>query len=196
MTVTGTPTPWTRLRASIATIALLTSTGLVATSALGDPSAPADIVVSGDQLTGSGATWFPPIPASSWLPFEAIAPGDTVYVDSATPVTAVGAYVIDPAATGITLPKGRTPSVFFALTGDETEISEPFTITWPNLWAFPAGEAHLVFAYDPRVDRWNVCGAAVVSADGTVLEQFDASGNVTLSYYFVDENVVVTEPLN
>ncbi len=167
--------------------------GLSAAQTLGDDPDPPMIEVSGDQLYNDGGGWFPDIPLQKWQPFFARLPAGAIFVDEGVPVTGFTATVIPPAATGVTLPPGRNPEVLFQLSGEGTQVDQPIEIAWPNVHDYPAGEVHLVYGYDPRVDEWRVCGAAVVGPLGHLLHQYDYTQNVTLSYYFVGEHPLVIE---
>lgn len=156
-------------------------------------SEPTMIVVTGDQLYGSGSVWLPEVPLAKWQPFDARLPDTATYVDETTTVTSITGSIITPAAAGVTLPIGRNPEVLFVLTGDGVEVDEPMQITWPNIHDYAPGEVHLIYGYDPRIDQWRVCGAAVVGVAGLALHQFDYTDNVTVSYYFVGEHALVIE---
>ncbi len=176
-----------------ATIAAATIAAFLAAPAGATGSDPNMIVASADQVHNGGGGWYPDIPLQKWQVFDARLPVGANYVDEAVPVSAITASAIPPAAAGVTLPVGRSPEVLFQLTGAGVEVDQPVQITWPNLHDYAPGEVHLVYGYDPRVDEWRVCGAAVVGPLGELLHQYDYTNNVTLSYYFIGEHALVIE---
>lgn len=176
------------LVACVATIVVITST------ARANPSGP--LILTGADLINTGDPWVPDIPSAAWDPLLITVPLNNTYVATGNPVDAVSVSVVAGNTLGLTFPKNRTPDVVFSLSGAEVAMNDHLTIEWPNVHNYPVGESHLIFAYDPATDRWTVCGAATVSADGSALVQANNSYNTTLSYYFVDETVLATWPGN
>lgn len=165
----------------------------VAPVAMADPTTP--IAIQGSALESSGASWFPDIPLTLWSGFSLSLPGSTEYVDSTASVaTTLTASVIDPLALSVSYPKNRVPDVVYVIDGAGDELDEPMTIGWANVQGYPAGESHLVYVYDAATGLWSVAGAATVSADGTTLVQPDVTHNTAVTYYFVDQNVLLTWP--
>ena len=177
---------------SMCSAALLLVGSTFSVTTMADGPAPLSLLADGDQLTGSGSSWFPIVPLHYWQPFSVQLPLGARYANSNALVTSLSVDVVPTASTGLHLPKERTPEMLFVITGDEVELDTPMTIVWPNVHRYSAGEAHLIFSYDPTGNNWNVCGVAMVSADQTVLEHDASLCMTTLSYYFVDSNAIVT----
>ncbi|MFK8014174.1 MAG: hypothetical protein AB8G17_01870 [Gammaproteobacteria bacterium] len=175
---------------AFATLVFVTSLATSATYA--DPAGP--LIITGADITNSTGPWLPDIPSSAWIPLSISVPPNNTYVTSGNPVDDASVSVLEGSSLSVTFPKNRVPDVVFELSGAEVLMNDFLTIEWPNVHNYPVGESHLVFAYEPVTDRWTVCGAATVNAQGTALVQVDNSFNTTLSYYFVDENVLLQWP--
>ncbi len=159
---------------------------------LADPAAP--LILTGADLNGSTDPWLPDIPSATWLPLSITVPINNTYVVTGNTVDSVSVTVMEGSSLAVTFPKNRVPDVVYALSGAEVSMNDYLTIEWPNIHDYPVGESHLVYAYDPAIDRWTVSGAATVSADGSALVQVNNIDNTTLSYYFVNDNVLLTLP--
>lgn len=182
--------PFLRLVQSLALLVLFFA---FATSLAAAANGAAQALVDDQGLTG-GSVLYPDIPAASWAPFEAVIATGTTDRATGNIVDQLSAEVVLPASTGHTFIKNRVPSVLYRFSGNATELSQPLVITWPNVMGYGPGEAHLVIGFDPTTSTWQICGSAVVSADGLSLVQTDSSHNTFLSDYYVDDATLLTLP--
>ncbi|MFK7888915.1 MAG: hypothetical protein AB8G16_18820 [Gammaproteobacteria bacterium] len=184
--------PRVRNGSDFALLALVFAGLIAAPIAVANPNGA--ITIDGSSLQNNNG-WSPDIPASDWHPFSLTLPPGVQYVDSTDSVSGtLTVDVVDPTTLGISYPKNRLPFAVFVIDGSGDELDTPMTLTWPNVHDYPVGEAHLVYVYDEALSSWDVAGAATVSSDGLTLEQPNTTFNIAVSYYFVDQNVLLTWP--